>query len=151
MYGVPLNEENSCRTVITFFVNRPLWVVGSFSGFRTALKVSLSASTPLLKTSLKPLNTVLIAGRPMRSYWVLPFVLTVEPQMLTLVPTASLSSFSTMALVLRPAKKSTPCPLAQKLRPPVAWMVLLNASRSKKNGSDRGPAKTFWSPPRLTF
>ena len=49
-----------------------------------------------------------IAGRPMRSYCTLPFVLVVDPQIITLVPTFASSSFKTMAFVFRPAKKSTP-------------------------------------------
>src|SRR5262245_4451436 len=146
VYAVPLSDENSSSTVITFLVNLPLRAVGSSFGSLMLLNWFLSLSTPLLKTFLNPLNTVLIAGRPIRSYWVFPLRLVVEPQMPTFEPMRSLSSFRTIAFVFRLATKSVPFTLTQNPRPQVACTVLLKASRSKKNGSERGPANARFDP-----
>ena len=127
---------------------RKLPVVACCDGGVT-LKACLSATVWL--------KTVLIAGRPIWSIMA-PVVRSSVVAQTPIVPplslSASLGSSSTMPFVLKLAKKSMPAgrpfesvwsqkPVRPLLTPRT---TCLNASRSKKNGSARSPAKTRPSP-----
>ena len=87
------------------------------------------------------LKTVLMAGRPIWSpgIHVLPFHQVVWPQTPMWCPRSVSGTSSTMALAFSPEKKSVTFVPSRSV--PTWKTVPTNPVRSKKNGSERTPAK----------
>ena len=137
VYAPSLSPADRASSVFTTLVwNFPPKAVGCVAG---GVWLKSFLSVPLLKT-------VLIAGRPIWS--MRPLDPTVDAQTPRFVPgSASFGTWMTIAFVFSGAKKSVVL-ASQKVRDGSPMIVCLNASRSKKNGSERRPTNT--SPPPLS-
>ncbi len=129
--------------VMTLARNLPPNAVRCFDG-GVALNWFLVVLAP--GSTSEVLNTVLIAGRPIWSPAIhaLPFHHVVWPHTPILPPSWSSGTSITIAFVLKPAKMSVG--LSPRPSVPMWNRVPTKPVRSKKNGSERTPAKTLPSP-----